>query len=173
MPFDPQHFTSGPVVPCFGVSANDLVKLGYSEDGIKMLVTPYFDNIPSDDFGGRGGPPSDAQILGAIATIDLELSKYVKADVDRLSSFQVAANAIAGVLPPIGKFVRQDGLGGVLKLIGINDSYLFDFAYLRRNYEINTGTKWRKYILGFEAWMSKPNYEQLAQAQDRRLFTLS
>lgn len=170
MPFAPLHFTSGPVVIKFGLTGN-LIDLGFSEDGCRVTVTPFFDNVHSDDFGGRAGPPSDAQLLGAIATIDVEFTKYVKAELDKLSSFQVGG--VAGLMPAIGKFVRQDALAAVLNLTGVNDTYSFPEAYLKRNYEINTGTKYRKYIVGWEAWMAKPDYTAMASLQTRRLFTLT
>src|SRR5690349_15679735 len=106
MPFEPVHFTTGPSVVNWGLSQG--TDLGFSEDGARITLTPFFDNVHSDDFGGRPGPPSDSQLLGAIATIDIDFTKYVKAELDKLSAFQV--NGQAGVLPSIGKFVRQDGL---------------------------------------------------------------
>ncbi len=175
MPFQPLHFSSGPVVVEFGASSNTLAKLGFSEDGIRMTIQPFYDNVHSDDFGGRPGPPSDAQLLGAIATVDVEFSKYVKADMDKLSAFRVSSSPalVPGQLPPIGTFVRQDGLAGVLKLTGVKDSFTYATSFLRRNQEINTGTKYRRYVVGWECWMDKPNYESLAQAQYRQLFIIT
>lgn len=170
MPFAPLHFSSGPVVPAFGVQGN-MIQMGFSEDGCRLTVQPFFDNVHSDDFGGRAGPPSDSQLLGGVGIIRIEFTKYVKSEMDKLSSYQVGG--AAGLFPAIGKFVRQDGLCGILNLTGVNDTYSFAEAYLRENYEINTGTKWRKYIVGWEAWMAKPDYTQIAAAQTRRLFTLT
>lgn len=171
MPFAPVHFSSGPVVISFGANVGGLVQLGFSEDGIKGVLQPFFDNVSSDDNGGRAGPPSDSQLLGAIATIDSEFSKYIKAEMDKLSSFKVGGTA--GVLPPVGSFVRQDGLGGVLRLSGINDTFTFNFAFVRRNFEFNTGTKYRRYLVGWECWMDRANYDLISQAQTRSLFAIT
>lgn len=166
MSFNPQHYMVGPVVVNF---ASD--DLGYSEDGIGITFQPFYDNIASDDFGGRAGPPADAQLLGVIATIDISLTKYEKAEVDQLiASFR--SNGQNGISPPVGSFVRQDVLGGILLLKGINEHLSFPFAYLKRNQEINSGTKWRRYTLGFEAWQNQTDYAATTHL-NKTLFTTS
>ena len=166
MPFAPIHFACGPVVVTWNA-----IQLGYSEDGCKMVVQPFFDRVSSDDFGGRAGPPADEQLLGAVATIDIPFTKYVKAEMDKLSAFK--KNGTAGILPPIGSFVRQDGLYATLLLAGINDNHTFLTAFLRRAQEINSGTKYRTYMVGFECWLNQTDYTQLSQAQNRTLFTVA
>ncbi len=157
------HFMTGPVV----VTWNAL-PLGLSEDGVPVVIEPFYDNIPSDDFGGRAGPPSDAQLLGAIARIDVPLSKYDKAEVDKLSAFKSGGSV--GVLPAIGSFVRQDGLYAALLLNGVYEDLTFATAFLRRAMEFNSGTKWRRYVIGFECWMSATDLSQLPSLQTRTLF---
>mgnify|MGYP000851156251 CR=1 FL=1 len=171
MPFAPVHFKSGPIVVNFGVDANNLTQLGFSEDGVTGIIQPFFDEVKSDDNGGLRGPPSDAQLLGAIASLDVDFTKYIKAEMDKLSAFKV--NGTAGILPAVGSFVRQDALGGVLRLSGIHDTFTFNFAFIRRNFEFNTGTRYRKYKTGWECWMSLPDYNQISQAQTRTLFTIT
>lgn len=166
MPFAPVHFASGPVVPTW-----NSIQLGYSEDGCNIVVTPFFDRVSSDDFGGLRGAPADEQLLGAIATIDIPFTKYVKAEMDKLTAFKKAGTA--GTLPPIGSFVRQDALYAPLILAGINDTFTFATAMLRRAQEINSGTKYRRYMVGFECWMNQTDYNQLTVAQNRVLFTIT
>lgn len=169
MPFAPVHFTTSAAVVNFGPSAG--TDLGFSEDGVRITLTPFFDNVHSDDFGGRAGPPSDSQLLGGIATIDVDFTKYVKAELDKLSSYQVGGEA--GLFPHVGKFVRQDSLASILRITCKNEILTFAEAYLKRNYEINSGTKYRTYRVGWEAWMAKPDYTAMALAQTRRLFTIT
>lgn len=171
MPFAPVHFKSGPCVANFGADVNTLVQLGFTENGFNGIIQPFFDEVKSDDNGGLRGPPSDAQLLGAIAIIDGDFTKYVKAELDKLSSFK--RGGTAGVLPPVGSFVRQDGLGGVLRLTGIHETITFSFAFIRRNFEFNSGTPYRKYKVGWECWMSQADYSLISQAQNRTLFTLT
>lgn len=154
------HFMAGPVDITF-----DAVAVGKSEDGVQINIQPFFDNIPCDDYGGRAGPPSDAQILGAIATVDCALSKYEKAVAEKLSSYQSSTSSTAGVLPTIGSFIRQDSIAKALLLDGTVQNLTFATAYLKRNYEMNAGTKWRRIVLGWECWMDA--------AATRVLFTIT
>lgn len=166
MPFAPVHFATGPVV----VSWN-AVQLGYSEDGFSVNVQPFFDRVSSDDFGGRQGPPADEQLLAGIGTIDGAMTKYVKAELDKLSSFQKAGTA--GIFPPIGTFIRQDAKFAVLILAGINDTWTFNIAKLARNFEINSGTRYRRYNIGWQAWIDQTDYTTLSQFQNRTLFSIT
>lgn len=170
MTFAPVHFTTGPVVPSWNA-----VQIGYCEDGVQISLFPRFSDIFSDDMGGREGVPTDSQFLGATASIRLLLTKYVKSKCDSLSCFTQAAlsSDAKGLMPVLGSFVRQDGLSAALLLAGVNENISFATAFVRGNYEINSGTKARRYIVDFEAWLDQTDYTQLASAQTRRLFTMS
>lgn len=168
MPFSPVHFTTGPVVPSWNAQ-----QLGYCEDGVQVSVFPRYSDIFSDDMGGREGVPTDSQFLGATASIRLMLTKYQKEICDRLSSFTQASlpAGTKGLLPVIGSFVRQDALYAALLLSGVNESMNFPIAFMRGGYEINSGTKYRRYIVEFEAWLNQTDYTLIATAQTRTLFT--
>lgn len=170
MPFSPVHFTTGPVVPSFNAN-----QLGYCEDGVQISLFPRYADIFSDDMGGREGVPTDSQFLGATASVRLLLTKYNKTYCDNLSCFSQGALTTndKGLMPALGSFVRQDGLGAALLLAGVNESISFATAFVRGNYEINSGTKFRRYILDFECWLNQTDYTQLSSAQTRRLFTMS
>lgn len=170
MPFAPVHFTTGPIVPSWNAK-----QLGYCEDGVQVSVFPKFGDIFSDDMGGREGVPTDSQFLGATASIRLLLTKYQKAYCDSLSGFSQAAltSGAKGLMPVLGSFVRQDGLSATLLLAGVNESISFATAFLRGNYEINSGTRYRRYICDFEAWLNQTDYDQITSAQTRRLFTMT
>lgn len=174
MTFAPVHFTTGPVAPTLTVSAVDY-QLGFCEDGVTISLEPFFDEIKSDDFGGRSGPPSDAQFLGAIGTVQMLFTKYTKLYLDNLSCFTGAALTAnnKGLLPAIGSFVRQDSLGAQLKLNGPGENLSFAFAFLKDRYEMNSGTRWRRYMLGMEVWMAQSDYTLLTTAQARRIYTMS
>jgi hypothetical protein len=148
-------------------------ELGFSEDGARLTIVPRFEEIMSDDMGGRGGVPSDAQFLGATGHIDFVFTKYIKAKMDALSSFDVrkVTTPAIGVMPVLGSFVRQDGLSSTLILDAVNESLSFGTAFLRRNFELNSGTAARKYICGFELWLDQTDLSALSQAQTRRMFT--
>jgi hypothetical protein len=163
---NPLHFSTGPVVATY-----NSIDLGYSEDGFSVRVEPFFDKVHSDDFGGRAGPPADEQLLAGIAIIEGDFTKYVKAEMDKLSSFQKGGTA--GVFPNIGSFVRQDGLLAELVLDGVNDDWTFPRALIRRAFEVNKGTRYSRYRVGWEAWVNQTDYENLQQHTTRTLFTIT
>lgn len=169
MPFNPVHFTTGPVVPTWNAN-----QLGFCEDGVNISVFPKYADIFSDDMGGREGVPSDSQFLGATAAVRLMFTKYNKTYMDNLSCFSQAAltSNAKGLVPALGSFVRQDGLSAVLLLAGTYESISFATAFPRGGWEINSGTKYRRYIVDFEAWLNQTDYTALTSAQTRRLFTM-
>lgn len=140
------HYMSGPTVIEF-----NSVELGYAEDRVQIQVQPYYDDIHTDNMGGLAGPPSDSQLLGAIANITAVLTKYVKAEMDKLTSFDSGGSA--GVLPDIGSFVKQDALYAALVLTGTNETITFDYAHLRQAQEFNASVRHKRYAVGWQAWM--------------------
>lgn len=153
-----QHEVKGPVTIVFNSKT-----LGFSRNGVTVRIDPFWENVPSDDFGGTGAPPSDAQLLGAIGRIVVDLTKYCKANVEELSKFLVPANAAipTGKLPLIGSFVRQDGNAGVLELIGRTKTRRFPTSFPRDAQEFNEGTKYTSYMCSFEAWIDDTNNREL------------
>lgn len=149
-------------------------QLGFSEDGCQINIQPRYDEIYSDDMGGRAGVASDAQFVGATGNLDLIFPKYDVNRMDQLGSFDVRKLTVpaVGVMPALGSFVRQDGLAATLLLRAPNESLSFATAFLRRNYEINSGTRFRRYICGFEMWLNQTDLDQLTSAQNRRMFTM-
>jgi hypothetical protein len=170
MPFAPVHFTTGPVVPSWNAN-----QLGYCEDGVQIQIFPRWADIFSDDMGGREGVPTDSQFLGATASIRLLLTKYNKTLCDSLSCFTQAAltSGAKGLMPVLGSFARQDSLAATLLLTGVNENISFATAMLRGNYEINSGTKYRRYVVDFEALLNQTDYTAITSAQTRRLYTLT
>lgn len=165
MPFAPVHFASGPVVVTWNA-----IQLGYSEDGCNVVIQPRWDEVKSDDFGGRAGTAADEQLLAGDATIDIPMTKYVKAELDKLTAFKKAGTA--GVFPPIGSFSRQDALFATLLLAGVNDQHQFLTASLYRAQEFNSGTRYRRYMIGFKCSINQTDYNALTSPQSRTLFTI-
>lgn len=139
-----QHEVAGPVKVVF-----NSIDLGYTRDGVQVSIEPKWIEIPSDDWGGQAGAPSDIQLVGAIATITLELTKYVKAEVEKLTSFTSGGTAFT--LPTFGTLMKQGSKTAALLLDGANDNLTFPVAFPKRAHEFNKGTKFTTYMLGFEA----------------------
>jgi len=150
-------------------------QLGYSENGCQLVVQPNFDEIFSDDMGGIRGVPSDAQFLGARGFMNLVFTKYNKLFMDNLSCYTVAAltSGARGLMPALGSFVRQDGLAAALLLNAPNEALSFATAFLRANYEMNTGTPYRRYVCGFELWLNQTDLSNLQSIQTRRMYTVT
>ncbi len=128
--------------------------LGYTRDGVRIRIEPRWGDVMSDDWGGEGGAPADTQILGEIATVTLDFTKYDKAFVQQLTSF--SKNGSAGLLPAIGTLIRQDSEFGILILAGSIETWTFPVAFPREAYEVNKGTKFSTANVGFECWRDAP-----------------
>ncbi len=142
-----QHIVAGPVIVTY-----NSVQLGYSRDGAQIRIEPRWIDIPSDDYGGASGAPADAQLVGAIATINCDLTKYEASAVRALSAF--VAGGTAGTLPAFGTLMRQGNQYATLLLDGVNEDVTFTVAFPRQPQEVNKGTRFSTYMLGFEAWVS-------------------
>lgn len=142
-----EHVVAGPVI----VTANS-VQLGYSQDGVSIRIEPRYGDIHSDDWAGVGGAPADTQLLGAIATVTADLTKYERAECVKLTSFEKAG--AAGTLPVLGTLIRQDDEFFQLDLDGVNEDWAFSVAFCRQAIEVNKGTKYSTFLVGFECWLS-------------------
>lgn len=125
--------------------------LGFTRDGVTIRIEPRWLDVPSDDFAGANGIPSDAQFMGAIALIQADLTKYDKDEVRKLTSFEKAGTA--GVLPQLGTLIRQEEETSNLELDGKNEDWLFDVAFNRQALEVNKGTRYSTFVCGWEAWI--------------------
>lgn len=153
-----QHKVAGPVLIKYNT-----VSLGYSRDGVSIRIEPRWLDIFSDDFGGAGGAPADAQFLGGIATVTAELPKYEAAEVHKLAAFEKAGTA--GIFPQFGTLIRQEQEYAVLLLDGKNEDWTFSVAFMRQPQEVNKGTKFSTYVLGWECWIDNTT--------SRTLFTIA
>lgn len=142
-----QHKVAGPVLIKYNA-----VSLGYSRDGVQIRIEPKWGDIFSDDFGGAGGAPADAQLLGAIAIVTAEMPKYEASEVHKLTSFEKAGTA--GVLPQLGTLIRQEQEFATLLLDGKNEDWTFTVAFMRQAQEVNKGTRFSTFVAGWECWIS-------------------
>ena len=122
--------------------------IGFTRDGVRIRVEPRWGDVFSDDWGGEGGAPADTQILGSIAIVTLELTKYDIGNVQGLTSFNKTPNA--GLIDPPGTLTRQESKFGTLVLTGSKEVWTFTVAFPREAYEVNKGTKFSRLIMEFE-----------------------
>lgn len=162
-----QHYYAGPatVKVATRTPGNDQLgayaDLGINRESIPMVIQPKFLDIPSDDWGGTDGAPADAQFMGAIATIQLSLTKFEKAIADRLLEGLLYATNTAGVSVPFGSLVRQQSHMFAMKLdsqltAGKADEKLvtFEYCFIRGGGAVGHGTRYSSFDLTVEAWMN-------------------
>jgi len=145
-----EHIVAGPVIVTF-----NSLQIGYSRDGVQIRIEPRWIDVPSDEYGGASGAPSDAQIVGAIATVSADLTKYDKAQLRKLTSF-AGTTGTAGTLPAFGTLMRQDTKVQILLLDGANEDFTFSNAFVRQAIEVNKGTRFSSAMLAFECWVDAP-----------------
>lgn len=153
-----QFYMSGPASVQF-----DAVDLGVNRGEIPINVQPFYGNVPTDEFAGDQGPPADAQFFGAIATVQVQLTKYELTNVEKvLRLVPVTSTSYAyGQFPLIGTFVKQQGMARVLQLTSANETRQFDYALIRNPYELNMSSRYRAYMMTFEIWMDAAATRQL------------
>lgn len=152
-----EHVVAGPVNVTFAST-----QLGYTRDGARIRLEPKWADIQSDDYGGAGGAPSDAQILGVVGYVTCELTKYEASVLRKLTGFgEVYASATAGTLPTFGTLQRQESKTGILLLDGVNEDWTFNVAFVRQAIELNKGTRFTTAMVGFECWVNNASARQL------------
>lgn len=152
------HIVAGPVL----VRANS-AELGYTRDGVRVSLEPRMLDVPCDQHGGEAGAPSDVQLMGGVARITCEFTKYDKTQLDALTSF--VRGGQTGVLPPFGTLMKQDGKTVSLTLAGTNETLTFNTAFVRQPIETNKGTRYSALTVIFEAHVDGPT--------TRRIFSIA
>ena len=147
------HVVAGPVTCSF-----DSNVLGLTRDGADIRYELRSGDVFSDDFGGAGGAPADTQVLGMVGSVNLELTKYDTAEVEKLNAF--TSGGVAGFLPPLGTLIRQENNFGTLLLTGSIKTYTFEVAFPREPQSLNAGTKFSSYLVQFEFWINDPTSRQ-------------
>lgn len=128
-----------------------LEDLGYSVNGVQIVMETYLLDVPGDENGGDHGPPIDIQKMGEKATVRIECNKYELNVANKLAPFHGDALGVPGAA---GRLLFT-GEGYYRLLIqgasGANYAYNFPRAVLsRRPREFNVGTKYQTLVMEFE-----------------------
>ena len=156
-----QHHAIGPCLVKFGVADSE-AELGYTADGVNIAVNIKTVDVPSDDFGGAAGGPSDVQAVGFEATVTCDFTKHDKAQIDAALS---GVGGTAGVAPELGAFMRQDNKTGQLFLDGVAADYKFPVSYVT-NAGFNNATKYTTYRVQFRCLMADAATRRLLEIID-------
>lgn len=151
-----QHAMSGPAVVYWDVDgAGNAEAIGINRGEIPYTVQQRFIDVPTDQFGGPEGVPADAQFLGAIVTVQLELTRYDLAVLERLLRLVPLQNSGLGYgsFPPIGTFVRQQGMARRLLFVTPSETRALAVSFVRNPMQLNISSRYRTYSIAFESWM--------------------
>ena len=172
-----QHFFAGPATvkikkrnPESGALDADFTDIGINREAIPLIITPSVLDVPSDDWGGPEGVPADVQMLGAIANIQLSLTKFDIGQLDRMidgTTWTTSADDApsagepyeylvkdAGQMPLLGSFIRQNNFMFQLKLESDYKEILFEYCFVRNGGAVAQGTRYSSYDLQVEAHMN-------------------
>jgi len=150
------HYYEGPVFVEIQKSGGAFDPIGFTRDGVPVRIEPRYFDIATDDRGGERGVPSDTQFLGAIANLNLDLTKYEKDQLDQLKTFTDDATIAVGTVPEFGRLIVQEGIAMAIRLNGGKEKKTFHTCFIRQAIEYNSGTRARFYRLGFECWLRRP-----------------
>jgi hypothetical protein len=125
---------------------------------VRIRIQESTIDVHSDDWGGAGGAPGDRQLLGLRAFVTCEMTKYDRAELEKLNSF--IKGGTAGVIPAFGTLKRQDSKYGTLILDGTTDR-TFTVAFPTQAYEVNSGTRFSTAIVTFECWLDSTSSRTL------------
>lgn len=129
-------------------TAGALETLGFSRNGVTVSKNAFWLNVPGDANGGDDGPPIEVQLLGEIAMVRLELTKFDSAIITKLAAR--LRTFTEGTVPTPGNLVFANSYYYRLLLNNANDVINFPVAIPRGSYEKNRGTKWMTAVLEFE-----------------------
>lgn len=168
-----QHYYAGPAVVEVALrtpgsdTLGNYTQLGVNRESIPVVIQPKFLDVPSDDWAGADGAPSDAQFMGAIATIQLSLTKVELALADRLIDGLMYATNTAGAYPAFGSFIRLGGFMFGLKLNSQQTAkadekaITLPYCFVRGGGAVGQGTRYSSYDLTIEAWLNNNLNRQL------------
>jgi|TARA_R100000149_G_scaffold56881_1_gene25920 hypothetical protein len=188
-----QHFFAGPATveikkrnPETGALDAAYTPIGINREAIPVIVTPSVLDVPTDEFGGPEGTPADVQLMGAIANIQLSLTKFEIDELDRLidgATWNTPSDDTpgagepyeyltkdAGQMPLLGSFLRQNNFHFQLRLHSDFKEMLFEYCFVRNGGAVAQGTRYSSYDLQVEAHM---NLTTSSNAARNTLYTLN
>jgi hypothetical protein len=129
-----------------------LSTLGYTQDGATIVFRPYYQDVPGDENGGDAGPPIDRVYMGEVAQVQLELTKWD----DTLAALLIKRfrdpTALLTTGQPAGAGTLTFSTAHSLVVSSPNGIHNFPRAVLDGELQINKGTKYSRWLLGFTCY---------------------
>lgn len=86
----------GPVQVWVGTGAAGAMEFfGYTRGGVRITEQAFWDELKSDASGGERGPMVDAQFLGQVHNVDVEMAQYTESILSKLALRVNAASTLA------------------------------------------------------------------------------
>jgi len=124
--------------------------LGYTRNGADVTLQNFQTPVPGDENGGDAGPPIDVQLMGQMAHIRLEFTKYDKAVMDKVKALVAAGTA--GDMPPAGTLYIQDQKYTRLLLDTTSDPLNFPIVVWQEPIQFNVGSRFTMIVLSGTAY---------------------
>ena len=149
------HFFAGPALVNIQFAGGQaLQNIGLNREAIPIQIQPQFLDVECDDFGGPDGVPSDVQMLGGIAQVQLSLTKFELAAIDKLlDGVSYEGGPGAGTFDEFGQFIRLGGKFFQLQLLSNYRAWLATHCFVRGGGVVGQGTRYSSYDMTIECHM--------------------
>ena len=124
--------------------------LGKTRNGADVTLQQFQIPVPGDDNGGDAGPPIDVQLMGQMAHIRLEFTKYDQTVMDKVKA--LVAGGTAGDMPPAGTLYIQDQKYTRLLLETTTNPLNFPIVVWQEPIQFNVGTRFTMTVLSGTAY---------------------
>jgi len=162
-----QFWVAGPAYIFTGTGSNSALEfLGFTEEGLRVVVNGLFEDVRADYAGNM---PADVSMLGQEARISGVLVRYNEDILDKIISFISGATPGEGATNSVGTLLMTEGGAYPLAINSPYQSktvyaalpawYVFPFSYLVDNVEFNLST--RRKALNV-TWRAIPDFANTA-----------
>jgi hypothetical protein len=129
-----------------------LEKLGYTRNGADMTLQSFQIPVPGDQRGGDAGVPIDIQLLGQIAHIRLEFTKYDETVMNKVKA--LAAAGTPGTFAPadVGLLYVQGLKYTRLLVKTANDPKNFPIVVWQEPQQWNAGSRFSMTVIAGTAY---------------------
>ncbi len=125
-----------------------LVTLGYTRNGADESEDSFMTDVPGDENGGDEGPPIEIQMMGMIARVRLELTKW---DTTVAAAIRARLKSATDGTPPTpGTMIFSGAKDFRLLIHSVSLPHNFPRAIPRSAIEMNNGTKYATLVIEFE-----------------------
>jgi hypothetical protein len=124
--------------------------LGKTRNGADVTLQNFQIPVPGDDNGGDAGPPIDVQLMGQMAHIRLEFTKFDAAVMEKVKA--LVAGGTAGDLPAAGTLYMQDQKYTRLLLETASNPLNFPRVVWQEPIQFNMGSRFTMVVLSGTAY---------------------